>query len=308
MQSSLQSLLTKIKNLRPNAHVIVATLIRRTDNASLEATQMSYNSAIPGLVAAQGANFHFADMHAVLQPVDLADGVHPNQGGYDKMANAWTAALHSVAQVEPLSVATSVSRKMHASRGLFDLHLPMTGPPSVECRAGGGAGVHTLLFTFTNNVTSGAAAVTRGNGSVSGAPTFSSNVMNVNLAGVTDAQAIVVTLTGVNDAYSQSLPATSINMNVLAGDTTGNGIVNSSDVSQTKNQSGAAVSDANFREDVTVDGLINSSDIANVKFQSGKAIPEMTARTSEASTQRTILEISFALAAKAVNLQPAAGG
>ena len=282
MQSSLQSLLTKIKRLRPNAQVIVASLIRRTDNASYEATQVSYNSAIPGLVAAQGVNFHFVDMHTVLQPADLTDGVHPNQEGYDKMANAWTAALHAVAQVEPLSVATAVSRKMHGSRGLFDLHLPLTGAPGIECRA---AGMHKLLFTFTNNVTSGAAAVTRGNGSVSGAPTFSNNIMNINLADVTDAQATVVTLTSVTDAHSQSLPATYINMKVLAGDTTGNGIVNSSDVSQTKNQSGAAISDANFREDVTVDGLINSSDIANVKLQSGKAIPEMAARTSDASTQ-----------------------
>ena len=74
-------------------------------------------------------------------------------------------------------------------------------------------------------------------------------------------------------------------MNVLAGDTTGNGIVNSSDVSQTKNQSGAALSDTNFRADVTVDGLINSSDIANVKLQSGKTIPETAARTSDVSTQ-----------------------
>jgi hypothetical protein len=67
MQSSLQSLLTKIKNLRPNAQVIVASLIRRTDNASLEATQMSYNAAVPGLVAAQGANFHFIDMQSCNQ-------------------------------------------------------------------------------------------------------------------------------------------------------------------------------------------------------------------------------------------------
>jgi hypothetical protein len=165
------------------------------------------------------------------------------------------------------------------------LQLPLTGAPGVECRAGGGAGMHTLVFTFTNNVTSGAAAVASGNGSVSGAPTFSHNVMSVNLAGVTDAQAIVVSLSGVNDAYSQSLSTTPINMNVLAGDTTGNGIVNSSDVSQTKNQSGAAISDANFRADVTVDGLINSSDIANVKFQSGKAIPQMAERTSDAPRQ-----------------------
>ena len=74
MQASLQSLLTKIKTTRPNAQVIVASLIRRTDNASLEAIQVSYNNAIPGIVAGQGANFHFLDMHAVLGAGDLGDG------------------------------------------------------------------------------------------------------------------------------------------------------------------------------------------------------------------------------------------
>jgi hypothetical protein len=284
MQSSLQSLLTKIKNLRPNAQVIVASLIRRTDNASLEATQMSYNAAVPGLVAAQGANFHFIDMHAVLQPTDLADGVHPNQGGYDKMASAWTPALHAVARVEPLTVAAAASRKMHAPGKLFDLHLPLTGPPGVECRVGGSAGTYTLVFTFTNNITSGTAAATSGQGSVSGAPTFFDNIMSVDLTAVADAQALTITLSEIHDAYSQRLPSAPIKMNILAGDTTGNGMVNSTDVSQTKNQSGSAISDANFRMDVTVDGAINSSDVGKVKLQSGKAIPEMTSGTAGAAS------------------------
>jgi hypothetical protein len=136
MKSSLQSLLTTIKNLRPNAQVIVASLIRRTDDASLEATQMSYNAAIPGLVAAQGANFHFVNMHAVIQATDLADGVHPNQAGYDKMADAWAPAIHAAARLEPLTVAGVASRKLHAPGKLFDLQLPVTGTPGVECRVG----------------------------------------------------------------------------------------------------------------------------------------------------------------------------
>ena len=53
-------------------------------------------------------------------------------------------------------------------------------------------------------------------------------------------------------------------MDVLLGDTTGNGAVNSSDISQTQSQSGQAATASNFREDVTVNGLINSSDISAV--------------------------------------------
>jgi hypothetical protein len=50
----------------------------------------------------------------------------------------------------------------------------------------------------------------------------------------------------------------------LLGDTTANGLVNSSDISQTYAQSGQPVTSSNFREDVNTNGLINSSDIAIV--------------------------------------------
>jgi hypothetical protein len=62
-------------------------------------------------------------------------------------------------------------------------------------------------------------------------------------------------------------------MGVLAGDTTGNGFVNSSDIAQTQSQSGQPVTSSNFREDVTVNGVINSSDIALVQSESGTALP-----------------------------------
>jgi hypothetical protein len=62
-------------------------------------------------------------------------------------------------------------------------------------------------------------------------------------------------------------------MGVLLGDTTANGAVNSTDVSQTKGQSGIVVTISNFREDVTVNGSINSSDVSSVKLHSGTALP-----------------------------------
>lgn len=40
-----------------------------------------------------------------------------------------------------------------------------------------------------------------------------------------------------------------------------------------KSQSGAAVTNSNFREDVTADGFINSADISLVKSKSGTALP-----------------------------------
>ncbi|MEY2601285.1 MAG: hypothetical protein QOJ36_604, partial [Verrucomicrobiota bacterium] len=54
-----------------------------------------------------------------------------------------------------------------------------------------------------------------------------SNV-TINLSGVTSAERLVVTLTGVNDGTTVGTAA--ITMPVLVGDTTGNGVVNSSDI------------------------------------------------------------------------------
>ena len=93
---------------------------------------------------------------------------------------------------------------------------------------------------------SGNASVTSGVGSVSGSPTFSGNTMTVNLTGVADAQKITVTLSGATDTLTQVLPNTAVSLNILAGDTSGNKTVNSTDVSQTKAQSGAPVNRREF--------------------------------------------------------------
>ena len=97
--------------------------------------------------------------------------------------------------------------------------------------------------------------------------------MTVNLSGVADMQTITVALSNVTDAFGQILPNTSVSVNMLIGDATGNKTVNASDVAQTKVQSGAAVTASNFRTDVTVNGVINASDVSLVKSRSGSALP-----------------------------------
>lgn len=161
----------------------------------------------------------------------------------------------------------AVSRKTHAGAGTFDISLPLTGSAAVECRTGGGKCM--LVFTFNNDVVSGGASVTTGTGSVSGSAVFAGSTMTVNLTGVANAQKVTVTLSGVTDSFAQVVANTVVSMNMLIGDTTGNATVNSSDVSQTKAQSGMGVSNSNFREDVTVSGDINSADVSLVKSRSG---------------------------------------
>ncbi len=171
-------------------------------------------------------------------------------------------------------LSSAVSTKTHGAAGPFNIPLPLSTPFGVECRSGGVGGNHTLVFTFTNPVTGGSAAVTTGTGSVSGSPGFVGNTMTVNLTGVSNAQLITVTLSGVTDNSAQVLPNTPVSMRVLAGDTTGNGSVTATDVSQTKAQTGAIVSAANFREDVVVNGSINGSDVSLVKLFTGTAVPK----------------------------------
>ena len=64
----------------------------------------------------------------------------------------------------------------------------------------------------------------------------------------------------------------SIPMSVLIGDTNADGVVNSTDLSQTQAQSGNRVTQSNFREDVNADGTINSTDVALVQSKLGTAL------------------------------------
>lgn len=164
----------------------------------------------------------------------------------------------------------AVSRKTHGSAGTFDISLPLAGNPGIECRTGGPSGNYQAVVTFAVPVSLGSASVSSGIGSVSSA-TVNGNQVFINLSGVTNAQTIGITLFGVNDGTNTGNVV--IPMSVLVGDTNANKAVNSSDVSQTKAQSGTAANLGNFRTDVTASGLINSSDVSIVKAQSGTALP-----------------------------------
>lgn len=106
MQARLTQLLGDLKTDLPDAQLIVASLIPRTDNNAQELVEEQYNAAMPAIVAAMGARFHFLDMHAVLSASDLADGVHPNITGYNKMADAWYGAIQAISVPEPTTALT----------------------------------------------------------------------------------------------------------------------------------------------------------------------------------------------------------
>ena len=163
---------------------------------------------------------------------------------------------------------SAVSRKVHGSAGTFDVDL--INGDGIECRSGGASNDHQVVITFANAVSVGGVTVSSGTGTVQN---FSVNgaAVTVNLTGVTNAQRLVLDLTNVNDGTN--IGDAFVAMNVLLGDTTANGAVNSSDTAQTQSQSGQPVTATNFRQDVTVNGAINSSDVALVQSKSGTALP-----------------------------------
>jgi hypothetical protein len=201
---------------------------------------------------------------------DLATIVALPPGGFSENL----ALLRGVsAPAAPLQIMSAASRKAHGAN-TFDIDLPLTGEPAVECRSTGGA--HTLVFTFNADVVSGSAQVSAGSATIAAAPLFESNTMTVNLSGVADVQTITVTLSNVTAATAAVLPNTSVTLHVLAGDITGNKVVNSSDIAQVKSHAGQPVAAGNFRSDVVVNGAINSTDVGLVKARAGSSISEGT--------------------------------
>ena len=170
-----------------------------------------------------------------------------------------------------LRLISAVSRKVQS--GDFDIPLALSGSPAVECRSGGETGNHTLRLTFDNTVVSGGATVVAGSGSVDATPVFDDQTMIVELAAVANAQTLTIRLHNVVDRFSQVLPDTTLSVSFLLGDTNGNGVVNASDVTQTKAQAGHTITSSNFREDVNGNGVINASDVSLVKSKSGTALP-----------------------------------
>ena len=151
----LSTLIDHITATDPTAEVFVAQIIP-LGSPGLEANVQAFNAAIPGIVAskvAAGKHVHLVDMHSALTAADLADGVHPNAAGYDKMAAVWFNALLSV----PGSIGTPVS-------GTTTPTTPPTTSPA-------GSGACTAAYSITNQWAGGfqaAVTVTTGSSAING--------------------------------------------------------------------------------------------------------------------------------------------
>ncbi|MEW2115199.1 ricin-type beta-trefoil lectin domain protein [Streptomyces sp. NPDC005474] len=92
----LKSLVNQITADVPDATVLVASLVVST-SGSEEQYRAAYNQAIPQIVSeAQAAGKHvgYVDMGS-LTTADLSDALHPNDSGYQKMADAFHRGIQS---------------------------------------------------------------------------------------------------------------------------------------------------------------------------------------------------------------------
>jgi lysophospholipase L1-like esterase len=98
----MTTMLNTIVAALPTAEVLVSTLppVDPALGAGRVALTDAFNAALPGIVAAQQALGHrvrMVDAGSILTLADLdVGGVHPTQGGYLKMSNAWYASLQTV--------------------------------------------------------------------------------------------------------------------------------------------------------------------------------------------------------------------
>ena len=96
----LDALIEKMATAETNTHIIVSNLMERNDPQNTK-IQAEFNPFVEGVVdahAALGRKVTFLDMRSAVPLSDMPDNLHPNQTGYDKMADAWLPAIQAVVQ------------------------------------------------------------------------------------------------------------------------------------------------------------------------------------------------------------------
>ncbi len=93
----LGALIDQIFTAAPDATVLVSNIVPASD-AGRQARIVAFNAKVPGIVQARanaGKHVLFVDMSRV-SLADMAEGLHPNDNGYRKMAEAWNEGIKKV--------------------------------------------------------------------------------------------------------------------------------------------------------------------------------------------------------------------
>ncbi|MFI6128235.1 cellulose binding domain-containing protein [Micromonospora sp. NPDC051141] len=155
----LATLVDRITSTSPTTELFVATIVPKS---GADTQVRAYNAAIPGIVKSRadaGRRVHLVDMYAALTLGDLADGVHPNAGGYAKMATAWYNALRSV--------PGSISDGTPPTTAPPTTPPPTTPPPNSPPPAGG-CRVAYAVNAWGNGLTASVTITNTGGAAVNG--------------------------------------------------------------------------------------------------------------------------------------------
>jgi len=168
-----------------------------------------------------------------------------------------------------MRLMSAVSSKRHGTAGTFDINLPQTVKPGIECRSGGPMNNYTIVFTFVHQVSVGGAAVTSGTGTETDFSVVN-NQITVHLTGVTNAQTIELTLANVSDGTNSR--DVSVQMDVLLADVDGTGRVDGNDVSEVQSHTRQTANNTNFRYDVDASGRIDGNDVSTTQSMTRSAL------------------------------------
>ena len=157
----LDALILNIATLRPYAHIIVTNLMERGEPANGN-IQTHFNPFVQDRVTAHanaGRRVTFLDMRSVVPLSDMPDNLHPDQNGYNKMADAWMSAIQAI--IGPDGDNT---------------------PPAIARAVASGDKTHVTI-TFSKAVADSAASL--GNFSLSGGLTISAVELSADKRSVT---------------------------------------------------------------------------------------------------------------------------
>ncbi len=172
--------------------------------------------------------------------------------------------------LSPPVLRSAVSRKTHGSRGTFDLVLPLSGKPGIECRIDSQL---TLVIHFDRSIRSANAALVEGVATVAGSPTVSGSDVTVSLSSVADRQWLTVRLSNIVALDGGVLSSASVRLGVLGGDIDLNGAVSTTDLYILRYRTGELVSAANFLLDVDRSGALATTDLYLIRPKTGAYLP-----------------------------------
>jgi hypothetical protein len=173
-----------------------------------------------------------------------------------------------------------VSRKIHNTAGTFDIPLPLSGAPGIECRMPGRTSPacpsadYEIIFHFANPVvTCGTPSCGASDCSLSSSAVGPDQTdCSVCATNVPNAQYLTITLAGVIDT-TPAMGDVSVTMGVLLGDVNSTRRTDAGDVTAIRNKTVSIPDQQTFRYDVNASGRIDAGDVTTTRNATVTVLP-----------------------------------